>query len=234
MKRFLNRIVRSPMILILGLMVLALPLALAQSSSGGQDGSSSGGSTKKSSNGSTSIVNSCHGRSVSHANQSGSIGPASGGKCGSVGQSSYTIKAKDYTFSPDRMTWKVGEKITLTVINTSPDDLHMFMMGKDPHYTKSKFGKPFPKGWNKPLFTKPGQVTFHHAVDVMTQNPKPGGTLQEGGFELAKAGDKNPKPQATISFTVPNKPGTWHYACFEQHGQHYSAHHMVGTITIKK
>lgn len=164
---------------------------------------------------------------------SGSSGSTSGGSSsGKV--DTFTIKEKDYSFTPDQMTWHVGEKIKLKVINTSKDDAHMFMMGKDPHYTKTKFGKRYPKGWNTPLFTKPGQVTYHMGKDVLTENPKPGGTLQEGGFELAKGSMDGATPHVVITFTVPNKPGTWHFACFEQKGQHFTSHHMEGTIKIVK
>ncbi len=68
--------------------------------------------------------------------------------------------------------------------------------------------------------------------DVPALDPSPDKILQAGGFELAKDSPKGPTPQLTISFVVPDKVGTWHYACFEEKGAHYTKHHMVGTITI--
>lgn len=184
MNRFLYRLTRSSKFVLLSLIAIALPIALAQSSSGGK--------TER-----------------------------------------YTITESDYTYSPDQMTWHVGDTVVLTVKNTSPKDPHMFMMGKKPlNYVKTSFGKKYPKGWGDTLFTKPGQVTYKSTTDVLMKNPKPGGALQVGAFALARAGKDNKTPEATITFTVPDKVGTWYYACFEQKGQHYTSHHMVGTIKI--
>jgi len=72
------------------------------------------------------------------------------------------------------------------------------------------------------------------AKDVMHENPKPGGTPQVGGFELANTALTHEQPMVVMTFTVPDKPGTWHYACFEQKGQHFTSHHMEGTIKIVK
>ncbi|MEJ2289110.1 MAG: hypothetical protein P8Y02_10805 [Deinococcales bacterium] len=188
MERFLSRIVRSPQYLALGLVVLVLPLALAQS------GSSSGKTE------------------------------------------SYTIKESDYTYKPDSMTWHVGDTVKLTVIDTSPKDPHMFMMGKKPlNMVTSSFGNSYPKGWKDTLLSKKSQVTFSNAQGVLMKNPSPGGTLQPGAVALQEANKvKGGQAHVTITFTVPNKVGTWKYACFEQKGQHYTSHHMVGTINIVK
>jgi len=180
--RFLDRLMRSPKYLVLGLAALALPLAFAQSS-----GSSSGKTE------------------------------------------TYTIKETDYTYSPDSMTWHVGDTVKLTIENTSKKDAHMFMMGKKPlNMVTSDFGKKYPKGWKNTLLDKKSQVTFSNGSGVQMKNPSPGGTLQPGAVALAKGG------KVTITFKVPDKTGTWKYACFEEKGQHYTSHDMVGTIKIVK
>jgi plastocyanin len=187
MTRIFHRLTRSRTYVLLGIVVLALPLAFAQSSSGGK---------------------------TEH----------------------YTITESDYTYKPDQMTWHVGDTVVLTVKNTSPKDAHMFMMGKKPlNMVKSSFGKTFPKGWGDTLLSSDSQVSFSNAQGVMMKNPSPGGTSQPGAVALKEA-DKVSGGQAhvTITFKVPDKVGTWHYACFEQKGQHYTSHHMVGTIKIVK
>ncbi|MEJ2289492.1 MAG: hypothetical protein P8Y02_12785 [Deinococcales bacterium] len=188
MERFLSRIVRSPQDLALGLVALALPLALAQ-------GNASSGKTE-----------------------------------------SYTIKESDYTYQPDAMTWHVGDTVKLTIVNTSPKDAHMFMLGKKPlNMVTSSFGTSYPKGWKDTLLSSKSQVSFSNAHGVLMKNPSPGGTVQPGAVALQEA-DKVSGGQAhvTITFKVPDKVGTWKYACFEQKGQHYTSHHMVGTIKIVK
>lgn len=148
---------------------------------------------------------------------------ASGGKT-----ETFTIKETDYTYSPDSMTWHVGDTVKLTIENASKSDAHMFMMGKKPlNMVTSSFGREYPKGWKDTLLDKKGRVTFSNGSGVQMSNPSPGGTLQPGAVALASGG------KVTVTFTVPDKVGTWHYACFEQKGQHYTSHNMVGTITIK-
>lgn len=188
MERFLNRMVRSPQYLALGLVMLALPLALAQ-------GGSSNGKTE-----------------------------------------SYTIKESDYTYKPDTMTWHVGDTVKLTIVNTSPNHAHMFMLGKKPlNMVTSSFGTSYPKGWKDTLLSGKSQVGFSDGQGVKMENPSPGGVAQPGAVAL-EAADKVDGGQAhvTLTFTVPDKVGTWEFACFEQKGQHYTSHHMVGTVKIVK
>ncbi len=187
MNRIFRRLKRPPVLVAVILASLALPLAFAQSSSGGK---------------------------TEH----------------------YTIKESDYTYKPDQMTWHVGDTVVLDIENSSPKDAHMFMMGKKPlNMVTSSFGKSFPKGWGDTLLSSDSQVSFSNAQGVMMKNPSPGGTSQPGAVALQEA-DKVSGGQAhvTITFKVPDKVGTWHYACFEQKGQHYTSHHMVGTIKIVK
>ncbi|HEX6335938.1 MAG TPA: hypothetical protein VFZ85_03225 [Jiangellaceae bacterium] len=67
-----------------------------------------------------------------------------------------------------------------------------------------------------------------HADEVMQDIGGPeGGHADDHGFMI----ELDPTGATTISFVVPDKPGTWEYGCFAETGQHY-ANGMRGTVTI--
>lgn len=140
----------------------------------------------------------------------------------------------DYAFQPRHITWRVGDRVTISLHNQSPTHWHELVIGRGFDNTPSALG---------PIHTQFAtdfwdgvHVTMSHAnmVDNFVPNkaivtyvgPRPfvttGGdfspTLQPGG-------------RVDLSFTVPNKPGVWHYGCFVQQYMHYIAG-MRGTITI--
>ena len=135
---------------------------------------------------------------------------------------SYDIAMKDYSYTPDHMTWHVGDTVTITLTNNATDKTHEIMFGKgDLNYETDSFGQKHPHGWTTKLFDSPDQLHFMKgekieelmaAMPMITLQPK-GGTM-------------------TFSFTVPDKKGTWNYACFEENGSHYADHNMKGTIEI--
>lgn len=135
----------------------------------------------------------------------------------------FTLVETDYHFSPDHMTWTVGETVRITLKNESknPATEHEFMMGKNLETCKSKFGNSHPCGWKQNLITKDTMVAWGQGDKIAElQHDEPAhAALKSGG-------------QVTMQFKVRDKPGTWHFACFEQKGEHYQKG-MHGTITIK-
>ncbi|HKI56361.1 MAG TPA: hypothetical protein VKB31_04355 [Trueperaceae bacterium] len=135
----------------------------------------------------------------------------------------FTIKETDYKFTPNHMTWYVGEKVRITLENESksPATQHEFLIGRGVAHSKTKFGKSFPSGWKTNLLSNDAKVEWGQGKRIAH--------LQKGAPGHAAL---NPGGQVTEQFTVPDKPGTWHYACFEQKGEHYKKG-MKGTITIE-
>lgn len=72
------------------------------------------------------------------------------------GPTTYMISMTDYQFSPSEMTWRVGEKVTITLINQSqskPGKPHEFMVGRDPNVTSTVFGPQQGDGFATSPFT---------------------------------------------------------------------------------
>lgn len=71
------------------------------------------------------------------------------------GANNYVIRMSDYDFSPEHMQWRVGERVTLTIINDTqahPGRRHEFMMGRDPVRERTAFGTRFPGGFEQDFF----------------------------------------------------------------------------------
>lgn len=134
-----------------------------------------------------------------------------------------TIKETDYKFTPDHLTFTVGEIVRITLENASsnPATKHEFLMGKGVKYSKTKFGRGHPAGWKTPLISNDIKFTFGSGKKI--------GHLQKGAPGHAEL---LPGGQITEQFKVPDKPGKWYFACFEQKGEHFLKG-MKGTITIK-
>lgn len=73
----------------------------------------------------------------------------------------FTIDMKDYSYTPDQMTWHVGDTVTITLTNTSTAKTHEIMFGNgDLNYETDAFGQKHPHGWQTKLFDGPDQVHF--------------------------------------------------------------------------
>ncbi|MEJ2291111.1 MAG: hypothetical protein P8Y13_03765 [Deinococcales bacterium] len=135
----------------------------------------------------------------------------------------FTLVEKDYSFTPNHMTWKVGETVRITLKNEAKTNTtHEFMMGKNLKTCTSSFGSSYPCGWKQPLIASDTNVVWGQGkgiADLQVDEPAHA-ALNQGG-------------SVTMQFKVPDKPGTWQFACFEQKGEHYKKG-MKGTITIKK
>ncbi|KUO95363.1 hypothetical protein [Ferroacidibacillus organovorans] len=144
------------------------------------------------------------------------------------------IEQYDYGFEPRHITWRAGDQVTISLHNRSTTHWHEMMLGRGYDFTPSVFG-PIATQFDTD-FWNGIHVTFSGAnhVDNLCVNkaiakfigPMPN-VVTGGNFSptLQPGGSLN------MTFTVPNKPGTWYYGCFVQQYMHYIAG-MRGTITI--
>ena len=123
---------------------------------------------------------------------------------------SITIDMSEYAYSPETIQVKVGQEVTLEMLNNGVL-AHELMIGNQVKMTENR-----PSGYEQDFFEVAG------VEPVVT-----GGEVEEGehghheGFMLMlpKTGDK-----ASMTFTVNKKMvGDWEIGCFEQEGVHYTA-----------
>lgn len=161
----------------------------------------------------------------------------------------FTIAMTDYRFSPASMVWRVGERVTITLVGKSeatPPKPHEFMIGRGPRTTQTVFGPRQEDGFETPFFSG---VTIEIVAGSGLQMLMPGEAILTGlspaqivaagaTGEMEMRGDMRgfmplvgPRGSLTFSFIVPDKPGEWTYGCFQQTGQHF-LNGMKGTVTI--
>ena len=131
----------------------------------------------------------------------------------------YTVNEFNYYYVPDHFTWHVGEKVQLTIMDRSqsaPPLPHQFSIGRDLVTRNNGFphSQALAVGW---------KTNFFDGVPITAG----GQTGPIPAFSVSL----NPGQKFTFSFTVPNKPGKWNYACFLQTGQHYM-NGMHGRINV--
>jgi hypothetical protein len=181
-----------------------------------------------------------------------------------AGAGRFLVSATDYAFENDRMTWRPGQRVTLTLDNDSranPGKQHEFMMGRGPFAERTAFG-PRPEGGFETDFFRGVEVQISRARDLSMLMPGDARVRRMGGMQMgedqmggmqmgegemggmrmggaaAEHGGNGfmlmlePGGSVTISFVVPNKPGRWEFACFQQTGQHY-LNGMRGWVTIE-
>jgi plastocyanin len=162
------------------------------------------------------------------------------------GNGKYTIVMTDYRFAPDKMTWRVGQRVTITLINKSesiPPKPHEFMVGRVNRTDDTIFGVRYEDGYKTPFFDgvkiklisgsgltmlMAGKAIFTGISPKSVIAPGPMGPMEEMTGFMPLLGEPS---QLTFSFIVPDKPGQWTYGCFQQSGEHF-ANGMKGTITI--
>ena len=140
----------------------------------------------------------------------------------------------DYGYTPQDITWRTGDRVTIALRNQSPSHWHEMMIGRGADLTPTAFG-PLPTQFDEDFWSGVRVTVSHaHMVDnivlhnaiVTFQGPRP---------NVATGGNFSPTLQpgggVDLTFTVPDKPGVWHYGCFVQQYIHYMDG-MKGTITI--
>lgn len=136
----------------------------------------------------------------------------------------FTIEMTEYAFSPERIEVRVGQEVTLEMVNLGLIS-HELMIGQEVSRLNNR-----PSGYQKDLFeiaqVEPvlvgGSTAGEHASDGH-------GSDHSGSFMvvLPEKGD-----EANLTFVVTEKMvGEWELGCFEQDGVHYDAG-MKGTLVV--
>jgi plastocyanin len=137
---------------------------------------------------------------------------------------SYRIEMTEYAFSPERIEVKVGQEVTLELVNLGLIS-HELMIGQEVARSNNR-----PSGFHKDLFeiahVEPavvgGSTAGEHSADGH-------GADHAGNFMvvLPEQGD-----EAILTFQVTqDMVGEWELGCFEQDGVHYDAG-MKGTLVV--
>lgn len=134
---------------------------------------------------------------------------------------SYTIEMSEYAYKPDTIEVKVGQEVTLELVNVGQLG-HELMIGRDVMMMDSR-----PNGYQLDMYESAGIEP-----EVMMMESDAHEDDHESGHSgfmvmLAENGDK-----ATMTFTVTkDMVGEWEMGCFEQEGVHYEAG-MVGKFVV--
>ncbi|HSF79821.1 MAG TPA: cupredoxin domain-containing protein [Anaerolineales bacterium] len=137
----------------------------------------------------------------------------------------YTIEMSEYAFKPDSIEVKVGQEVTLELVNMG-QLVHELMIGRDVMMMQNR-----PNGYQTDMFESAGVepiITSTEGEELdheQTQGHEAGHTgymvmlMENGG-------------KATMTFTVTeDMVGEWEIGCFEQEGVHYEAG-MVGKFVV--
>ena len=132
---------------------------------------------------------------------------------------SYTIDMTEYAFTPNALDLKVGQEVTLTLVNKG-NLQHEVMFGRE---VKTENNRPF--GYQQDMFAVGG------VTPSVTQSAMP----EEEEEEMEPTGFMVGIPvgaQATVTFEVTEgMVGDWEMGCFEQDGVHYDAG-MKGPVSV--
>lgn len=172
------------------------------------------------------------------------------------GSNRFYVVETSYEFSPSRMTWRVGQRVSLTLVDQDqsvPPKNHEFMMGRGgPNTTPTPFTRvALPGGFKEDFFAgvpvsaaRPRNVValFHPKNPIA--GPAAGAPFVKP-FKMAMPTPQGPKRMPpnlmlvlrgdggtlTLTFTVPNRPGRWEFGCFAQDSQHF-LNGMRGTVDV--
>ena len=131
---------------------------------------------------------------------------------------SYTMDMAEYTFTPSNLELKVGQEVTLTLVNKG-NLQHEIMFGREVMKTNNR-----PAGYQEDMFAA-GGVHPEVTQSVMSDEEIPEG--HSGFMVVLPVG-----AQATMKFKVTEgMVGDWEMGCFEQDGVHYDAG-MKGPVSV--
>lgn len=141
--------------------------------------------------------------------------------CGGGGKPqpvSFDIEMSEYTFTPATLDLKVGQEVTLKLVNKGQLQ-HEILFGRDVVKTNNR-----PSGYQVDMFATGG------VEPVVTQTIQPEGEeMPHGNFMVILPVGA----EATMTFSVTQEMvGEWEIGCFEQDGVHYDAG-MKGTVSVK-
>jgi plastocyanin len=137
----------------------------------------------------------------------------------------YTIEMSEYAFSPDRIEVKVGQEVTLELVNLGQIS-HELMIGREVASMNNR-----PSGFQEDFF----EAAHVEPMVMGVEEPEAGHSAEGHGADhagsfmvvLPENGDK-----ASVTFQVTgDMVGEWELGCFEQDGVHYDAG-MKGTLVV--
>jgi uncharacterized cupredoxin-like copper-binding protein len=132
---------------------------------------------------------------------------------------SYDINMNEYNFVPERLTFRVGQEVTLNLTNSGQLQ-HEIMFGRNVTKMDNR-----PSGYEVDMFAAGGVEPEVHQVGEPEHEHE---EMMHEGFMLALPEDGT----GTIKFTVTEGMlGDWEMGCFEQDGVHYDAG-MKGSVTV--
>lgn len=143
----------------------------------------------------------------------------------------------DYFFVPNYMTWRVGTPMTIHLQNMSTQRWHEWVVGRTLNLENTEVGVQTADGfandfWDGEHFTLSDVYRMDNFVPNKALVTYVG---DKSAYNISGGGDTSPTlmpgGHVNISFTVPNKPGIWHYGCFVQNQEHWRLG-MRGTINI--
>lgn len=127
------------------------------------------------------------------------------------------VYQQDFYFVPNYMTWKVGDHMTLRLHNMSPYRYHEMQLGRHVSTESTIFGTLTADGFTED-FWQGVPVTASHPFMIdnfVTNKAIMTFVGNKSQYQLATGGGFSPtlKPggHINLTFTVPNKPGIWHY-----------------------
>ena len=136
----------------------------------------------------------------------------------------YTIQMSEYAFTPDTIEAKVGQQVTLELVNKGTLE-HEMMFGREVMMMDNR-----PNGYQSDMFQMANVEPQVMMPEGMSGMGSSGAGTGHTGFMmvLPKANDK-----ATLTFTVTkDMQGEWEFGCFSQEGVHYNAG-MKGKFVVK-
>ncbi len=138
---------------------------------------------------------------------------------------SFTIEMTEFTFNPAAIEVKVGQEVTLELVNKGALD-HELMIGRDVKMTNSR-----PDGYQHDMFEQAN-------VEPMVMGGMEGGEGMGHGHGSEHTGFMVTVPagpeKATVTFRVTEEMvGEWEMGCFAQEGVHYDAA-MKGAFIVSE
>ena len=130
---------------------------------------------------------------------------------------SYDINMTEYTYSPENLNLKVGQEVTLNLINSGQLQ-HEIMFGHEVMEMDNR-----PAGYRFDMFEASGVEPVVHQEGEPV--PEHDGEMNEG-FIVAL-------PIDGTGTVTEDMVGEWEMGCFEQDGVHYDVG-MKGIVTVTK
>jgi len=137
-----------------------------------------------------------------------------------------TILMNEYAYSPNLIEAKVGQEVTLNLVNQGQLE-HEIMFGRNMMMMDG-----MPNGYNMDMFEMAGMepmVEFSSGMeDGMMMGEE---AMEHGGFMVSVP---NGEQTAQMTFTVTEEMvGEWEFGCFELDGVHYTSG-MVGRFVVTR